>query len=80
MKKQLIILLISTAWSLKAHPGIGLVKDSKGNMFYTDLTKILKISVDGKKTVDVPNVHSHEIFIDENDNLYGEHLWYLDSN
>ncbi len=76
MKKYLIILLITTTWSLQAHPGIGIVKDSKGNLFYTDLSKILKLSVDGKQSVAVPNVHSHEIFMDENDNLYGEHLWY----
>jgi hypothetical protein len=24
----------------------------------------------------VPGVHTHELYIDENDNLYGEHLWY----
>jgi hypothetical protein len=30
----------------------------------------------GKKTIEVPNVHTHELFLDENDNLFGEHLWY----
>jgi len=31
-----------------AHPGIGIVKDSKGNIFYTDLKQVWKISPDGK--------------------------------
>ena len=61
---------------LKAHPGIGIVKDARGNIYYTDLKQIWRISPDGNKTVAVANVHSHELYIDEQDNLYGEHLWY----
>jgi hypothetical protein len=60
----------------KGHPGIGIVKDSKGNIYYTDLAKVWKISLDGSKTVVVNGVHTHELYIDEHDNLYGEHLWY----
>ncbi len=59
-----------------AHPGIGIVIDSKGNIFYTDLKQVWKLSPDGSKTVIVQNVHTHELCIDANDNLYGEHLWY----
>ncbi len=59
-----------------AHPGIGIVCDSKGNIFYTDLKQIWKIAVDGSKSVAVPGVHSHEIAIDDADNIYGEHIWY----
>jgi hypothetical protein len=59
-----------------AHPGIGIVKDSKGNIFYTDLKQVWKISKDGKKTVAVSGVHTHELYIDQQDNVYGEHLWY----
>lgn len=54
-----------------AHPGIGIVKDSKGNIFYTDLTHVWKIS-NGIKKIVVPDVHTHELYIDKNDNLYGE--------
>ena len=60
----------------EAHPGIGIVEDSKGNIFYTDLEKVWKISKDGTKKVVVNNVHTHELYIDETDNLFGEHLWY----
>ena len=77
MKKLLTVLFIlSSCNNLFSHPGIGIVKDKKGNIFYTDLKQVWKIAVDGKKTIAVPNVHSHELFIDANDNLYGGHLWY----
>ncbi len=77
MKRFLIsnfFLLLSFA--IAAHPGIGIVKDSKGNVYYTDLKQVWKILPDGSKTTVVRGVHTHELYIDENDNLYGEHLWY----
>ena len=71
-------LLFFVALSLgpQAHPGIGIVCDSKGNIFYTDLTHVWKIERSGKRTIAVRNVHTHELYLDKNDNLYGEHLWY----
>lgn len=77
MRKFLIsnfLFLISL--SITAHPGIGIVKDSKGNIYYTDLKQVWKISLDGSKTAVVTGVHTHELYIDGEDNLYGEHLWY----
>jgi hypothetical protein len=59
-----------------AHPGIGIVKDSKGNIYYTDLKQVWKINVEGKRSVIVNGVHTHELFVDNDDNLFGEHLWY----
>jgi hypothetical protein len=59
-----------------AHPGIGLVIDSKGNIYYTDLRQIWKQTPNGEKSVVVPNVHSHELYMDKHDNLFGEHYWY----
>jgi len=59
-----------------AHPGVGIVMDSRGNVFYTDLKQVWKLSPAGRKTVVVPGVHTHELYIDAQDNLYGEHLWY----
>lgn len=59
-----------------AHPGIGIVRDSKGNIYYTDLRQVWKISPDGSKSIVVKGVHTHELYIDEQDNLFGEHLWY----
>jgi hypothetical protein len=77
MKKFLVIgYSLFVTISLNAHPGVGIVKDSKSNIYYTDLKQIWKISLDGTKTAVVTGVHSHELYMDENDNLYGEHLWY----
>jgi len=59
-----------------AHPGVGIVQDSRGNVFYTDLKQVWRIAPDGRKTVAVAHVHTHELALDNEDNLYGEHLWY----
>lgn len=59
-----------------AHPGIGLAKTKKGEIIYSDLSQIWKINADGSKSIIVPHVHSHELFINSKDDLFGEHLWY----
>ncbi|WP_297693298.1 hypothetical protein [uncultured Eudoraea sp.] len=68
--------LIFSSVDLGAHPGVGIVMDSKGNVFYTDLSHVWKISNNGELSIAVKNVHTHELYIDEEDNLYGEHEWY----
>jgi hypothetical protein len=80
MKIFLIIIFSGLASVLLAHPGVGIVMDSKGNVFYTDTERVLKIDASGRKSVVIPNVHTHELFLDANDNLFGEHLWYEGSN
>ena len=62
--------------TVRAHPGIGIVLDDRGNIFYTDLSNVWKIAPDGRKTIAVRNVHTHELYLDPGGNLYGEHLWY----
>ena len=62
--------------TVEAHPGVGIVMDSKGNVFYTDLAHVWKISPDGNRSIVVENIHTHELYIDEQDNLYGGHEWY----
>jgi len=59
-----------------AHPGVGVVVDRHGNVFYTDLKQVWRIDPSGNKSVAVPNVHTHELWLDSHDALYGEHLWY----
>ena len=77
MKKYLVSCCLLLVFStITAHPGIGIVKDSKGNIYYTDLKQVWRISSDGSKTVVVTGVHSHELYIDAQDHLYGQHLWY----
>ncbi len=66
-----VIFLLFLPFYALAHPGIGIVKDSKGNIYYSDLQQVWKIS-NGKKTIAVPGVHTHQLYIDNADNLYGE--------
>lgn len=71
-----LLLLAAFALSASAHPGVGIVVDSKGNIFYTDLRQIWRLAPNGALGIAVPGVHSHELFIDANDNLYGENVHY----
>jgi hypothetical protein len=71
-----MLLLLALGLPAVAHPGVGIVIDSRGNVFYTDLKQIWMIDRAGHRTVAIPNVHSHELAIDAQDNLYGEHLLY----
>lgn len=59
-----------------AHPGWGIVRDARGNVFFTDLKQVWKLAPDGKVSVAVPNVHTHDLRIDAQGNLYGENLSY----
>ena len=61
---------------LLAHPSVSVVMDARGNVFYSDLARVWKISPEGRKSVAVEAVHAHELFLDGQGNLYGEHLWY----
>jgi DNA-binding beta-propeller fold protein YncE len=72
---RIAALLLLTATAL-AHPGIGIVADKAGNVYYTDLKQVWRIDARGNKTVAVPNVHTHELHLDGDGNLFGEHLWY----
>ena len=75
--KYILSLLLSFVSAMAfAHPGIALVKDSKGNLYYSDLQQVWKIS-GGQRTLAVPNVHSHELYIDAQDNLYGQHEYLM---
>lgn len=76
LRPLLAFTFFSACLVAEAHPGIGILEDSKGNIFYTDLKQVWKISKDGTKKIVVSNVHTHELYLDESDNLFGEHLWY----
>jgi len=78
MKKLIAVCILSILCSIsaEAHPGIGIVMDSKDNVYYTDLTHVWKISPNGIRSIAVKNVHTHELYLDDQDDLYGEHEWY----
>lgn len=78
MRTVIVITFLTVGHSFPAlsHPGVGIVMDSKGNVFYTDLVHVWKINTKGVKSIAVRSVHTHELFLDDEDNLFGEHLWY----
>ena len=68
----LVLLPISRA---EAHPGVGIVIDRQGNVFYTDRFRVWRITPDGRKSVVGPDVH--ELSIDNAGNVLGEDSKYM---
>lgn len=69
-----VLFLLPSA--IVAHPGIGIVMNSAGHVFYTDLNHVWEISPNGTVSIAVKDVHTHQLYLDKQDNLYGEHVWY----
>lgn len=78
MKTRLAVLafILGAAAAALAHPPVTVVVDRQGYAYYSDLKHVWKVAPDGTKTIAVPNVHTHELYLDANGNLFGEHLWY----
>ncbi|MBX2828221.1 MAG: hypothetical protein KTR22_08665 [Flavobacteriaceae bacterium] len=78
MKKLLLFLIFGflMTHTLVAHPGIGIVMDEEGNVYYTDLVHVWKITPDGTQSIAVEAGHTHNLYLDANGDLYGEHEWY----
>jgi len=76
MHMRTALLLLLVAASASAHPSVSVVFDSRGNVYFSDLTHVYRVTPAGAQSIIVPNVHTHELYIDAQDNLYGEHLWY----
>ncbi|HEX3068389.1 MAG TPA: hypothetical protein VHX14_07425 [Thermoanaerobaculia bacterium] len=76
MRTLTFCFLFLAAASALAHPSVSVVVDSRGNVYYSDLTQIWRVAPDGTRSIAVPHVHSHELYLDASDTLYGENLWY----
>lgn len=50
--------------------------DKGGNAYYTDLRNVWRLTPSGATSIVVRDVHTHELYLDRGDTLYGEHLWY----
>lgn len=75
-----LVVLIALPLPTVAHPGWGLAVDSHGRIYFTDLERVWRIDTDGQVSVFVEDVHTHELYIDEADTLYGEHEWYEEAS
>jgi hypothetical protein len=75
----LLLLGCSTA---HAHPGWGIVVDSRGQIYFGDVIHNIVWRIDTNDVLDtfVTNVHSHALAVDSNGNVLGEHLRYISSN
>jgi hypothetical protein len=71
------LVLLALPVPASAHPGTGVVRDRQGNVYYTDLVHIWRIAPDGRKSIAVRDVHSHELTLDREGNLLGEDSKYL---
>ncbi len=67
------VVFAANAWP---HPGWGIVMDRHGQVFFTDLKQIWRIDAQGQLTRYVAHKHTHQLFLDEHDNLWGEHITY----
>ena len=71
------IIALLTSILVSAHPGIGIVYDGQRFIYYTDLSHVWKLDTQsGLSEIAVKDVHSHELYLDQSGNLYGEHYWY----
>lgn len=71
MKRAVLALcLFGLPFPLLAHPPVALVMDRGGNVFYSDLERVWMIAPDGRKSVAVPGVHTHELGLDAEGNLF----------
>jgi sugar lactone lactonase YvrE len=64
----------------RAHPASGIVVDSKGNIYFSDLETVWRIDSAGKLTAfrdGIGGRHVHELAIDAHDNIYGADISYV---
>jgi sugar lactone lactonase YvrE len=86
MSRQLIIsslfllaIVLSLHQRVDAHPATGIVVDSKGNVYFSDLETIWRVETSGKLTVfrsGIRGRHVHELTVDSEDNIFGADLSY----
>jgi hypothetical protein len=79
---RIVLVALSSALVLHgsltlADPGVGIVEDASGTIFFTDLQRVWMIDADDRLAIAVEGVHTHELGLDGDGNLIGEHLEFL---
>lgn len=75
----LISIFLFVSQRAEAHPASGIVVDTKGNVYFSDLETVWKIDTTGKLTAVRPGIrgrHVHELAIDPEDNIFGADISY----
>ena len=68
----LLVAVLATVSRVTAHPSAVLVLDSRGNVYFSDLTNVWVLRPDGSIEIAVPRVHTHELWLGPADTVYGE--------
>jgi len=86
MTRQRLITIFCLLWivlvvsqSVEAHPASGIVVDTRGNVYFSDLESVWKVDTSGKLTVFRPGIrgrHVHELAIDDENNIFGADISY----
>lgn len=76
--RSALVLVILAGWSTvaAAHPAVGIVIDREGTVFFSDTVHVWMNRPDGHKAIAVRDVHTHELRLDADGALVGEHLAY----
>ena len=56
--------IVTIAAAAIAHPSASVVITPNGDVYYSDLQQVLRVTPDGRRTVAVPNVHAHQLALD----------------
>jgi hypothetical protein len=72
-----LVALLAVMAPASAHPAMGIAVDNKsGAVFYSDTAHVWTVARDASPRIVVRDVHTHELWIDADGTLYGEHLTY----
>lgn len=77
MRTILCLAFAFHTWA-SAHPANGIVVDKSGNVLFSDVSRNVVWRLDrvGRVTRYLERLHSHGLYLDSLDNLYGEHIEY----
>lgn len=72
-KALLIATLVAfLQFTSSGHPPFSVVVNTNGQAFFSDLTNIWMVDIDGSKQIILHHVHNHQLWLDRDDNLLGE--------
>lgn len=66
------VAVLTLAGVAAAHPPVSVVMDGRGFVYYSDLENVWRISPTGTRTVAVIGVHTHQLYVDSQNRVYGE--------
>lgn len=64
--------VLAFATAAAAHPSVSVVMDRRGFVYYSDLQNVWRISPTGTRSLAVIGVHTHQLYVDDQNRLYGE--------